>query len=88
MDDVTYFLSMVFNMFPLPLPALASYGEGCAMQNSPGVYTRVSFFRHWIRTKACAEGYVIIPFGGWEISFDGLRGHGMQTGDQPGLCAG
>lgn len=33
---------------------IASYGAGCAMFNSPGVYVRVSRFRKWIVEKANA----------------------------------
>ena len=27
---------------------IVSHGRGCALPNSPGVYTRISYFLHWI----------------------------------------
>jgi hypothetical protein len=32
------------------LDGLTSYGEGCALPDKPGVYTRVSFFTTWIKS--------------------------------------
>lgn len=32
------------------LDGLTSYGDGCALANSPGIYTRVSAYINWIQT--------------------------------------
>ncbi|XP_067670923.1 chymotrypsin-like protease CTRL-1 [Haliotis asinina] len=38
---------------------IASWGWGCAEQNSPGLYTEVSKYVHWIHAKAAELGYPI-----------------------------
>lgn len=32
---------------------LTSYGQGCAQVGSPGVYTRISGYEDWIKTRVC-----------------------------------
>mmetsp|Transcript_16729 Transcript_16729/g.24240 ORF Transcript_16729/g.24240 Transcript_16729/m.24240 type:complete len:497 (-) Transcript_16729:170-1660(-) len=35
------------------LIGLTSYGKGCAQLGSPGVYTRISGYEDWIKTRVC-----------------------------------
>ena len=43
------------------LVGITSYGRGCGLQNSAGVYTRLSRYIEWIRSIVGTEGMVIIP---------------------------
>ncbi len=40
---------------------LTSFGQGCARENYPGVYTRVSAFRDWIASVAPSATFVETP---------------------------
>ena len=42
------------------LVGITSYGRGCDLSNSAGVYTRLSRYIEWIRAIVGTEGMVII----------------------------
>lgn len=67
------------------LVGLTSYGKGCARKGYPGIYTRISGYEDWIKTRVCGntsanpkpdycENYVSIPGDDGGISVGGSGG--------------
>jgi len=69
------------------LVGLTSYGRGCARPGFPGIYTRISGYEDWIKTRICGNT-AANPKPDYCDNYVAPPGGGVDSGDGGGIFGG